>query len=104
MIDRIIIAEAARLLFANELSQRQIAARLGISRGTVLAISRQRRPLDLQRKQRADHPRTKEERRLAERVTLRAGQLPERCPECRNLVLMPCQICKGRKQRLRYTG
>jgi transposase len=104
MIDRQIIAEAARLLLARELSQRQIAARLGISRGTVLAISRQRRPLDMQRKSRADHPRTKQERRLAERVTLRAGQLPTRCPECRNLVMLPCQICKGRNQKLRYTG
>ena len=104
MINQQIITEAARLLLAHELSQRQIAARLGISRGTVLAISRQRRPLDLQRKSRAAQPQSKQERRLAERVTLRAGQLPARCPECRNLVLLPCQACKSRKQRLRYTG
>lgn len=104
MIDKKIIAEAARLLLVHELSQRQIAARLGISRGTVLAISRQRRPLNLRRKKRAAKPRSKQQRRFVERVTLRAAQLPERCPACRNLVLLPCQACKSRKQALRFTG
>lgn len=104
MISPTIIAEAARLLFARELSQRQIAARLGISRGTVLAISRQRRPLNLCRVDRAMHANTKQQRRYVERLTLQPAQLPERCPECRNLVLMPCQACASRRQRLRFTG
>jgi len=104
MLSPQLIAEAARLLLQRELSQRQIAARLGISRGTVLAISRQRRPLDLQRKHRAAQPRSRQQRRYIERVTLRPDQLPERCPVCRNLVLLPCQICATRKQALRFTG
>lgn len=104
MISPKIITEAARLLLARELSQRQIAARLGISRGTVLAVSRQRRSLKLRRVQRAAKPRSKQQRRYVERVTLHAARLPERCPECRNLVQLPCQICAGRKQRIRFTG
>lgn len=104
MISPKIIAEAARLLLARELSQRQIAARLGISRGTVLAVSRQRRSLNLRRVTRSANPRSKQQRRYIERVTLHAARLPERCPECRNLVLLPCQICASRKQRLRYSG
>jgi hypothetical protein len=104
MISPKIIAEAARLLLVNELSQRQIAERLGISRGTVLAVSRKRRPLNLRRVARAAKPRSKQQRRYVERVTLHAARLPERCPDCRNLVLLPCQICAGRKQRIRYTG
>ena len=104
MISPKIIAEAARLLLARELSQRQIAARLGISRGTVLAVSRKRRPLKLRRVARSAKPRSKEQRRFVERVTLRAANLPARCPECKHLVLMPCQICASRKQRIRFTG
>jgi DNA-binding CsgD family transcriptional regulator len=104
MISPQIIAEAARLLLTRELSQRQIAARLGISRGTVLAISRQRRPLNLHRVVHAAHASSKQQRRYAERVTLHAAQLPERCPECRNLVLLPCQACASRRQQLRFTG
>lgn len=104
MISKNIIAEAARLLLARELSQRQIAARLGISRGTVLAISTKRRPLRLGRKPRAANPRSKQQRRYVERITLQAARLPERCPECRNLVQLPCQICAGRKHQLRITG
>lgn len=103
MISLNIIAEAARLLLARELSQRQIAARLGISRGTVLAISRQRRRLNLQRVTNSDLC-SKQQRRYAERVSLHAAELPQRCPECRNLVLMPCQVCASRRQRLRYSG
>lgn len=103
MISPNIIAEAARLLLAQELSQRQIAARLGISRGTVLAISRKRRRLNLQRVTNSDLC-SKQQRRYAERVSLHAAELPQRCPECRNLVLMPCQACASRRQRLRYSG
>jgi DNA-binding transcriptional regulator LsrR (DeoR family) len=103
MISPNIIAEAARLLLARELSQRQIAARLGISRGTVLAISRKRRRLNLRRVTNSD-PCSKQQRRYAERVSLHAAELPQRCPECRNLVLMPCQVCASRRQRLRYSG
>ncbi len=91
-------------MLTRELSQRQIAARLGISRGTVLAISRQRRPLTLRRAAHAAHVSSKQQRRYAERVTLHAAQLPERCPECRNLVQLPCQICASRRQRLRHSG
>ncbi len=104
MISPKIIVEAARLLLARELSQRQIAARLGISRGTVLAISRKRRSLNLQRVTRSDNPHSKQQRRYAERISLHAAQLPERCPECRHLVQMPCQVCSSRKQRIRYLG
>jgi len=102
MISPEIIAEAARLLLTRELSQRQIAARLGISRGTVLAIAKQRRPLTLCRTSRAAT--AKQQRRYAQHLTLHAARLPERCPECRNLVQLPCQICASRRQRLRHTG
>lgn len=79
------IAEVRRLLREGELSQRQIAAELKVSRGTVGAIARgtrqDRRP------------------RSAVRVTdvFSPEEPPERCRGCGALVQMPCVLCRTRR-------
>ena len=84
MLPLTVIEEAQRLLSEGELSQREIAARLGVSRGTVNAMANGRRGLHGRE---TDSP----EVGLAFRGT------PERCPGCRALVYMPCILCRTRE-------
>jgi hypothetical protein len=84
------VAAIRHMLAEGDLSQRRIAERTGVSRGTVGAIALGRRP---------DH----EDRRQA-----RCGGFstaddfsspsrpPERCPECGGMVQMPCLACRVR--------
>jgi len=76
VIKPIVIAEAKRLLAAG-LSQRAIARRLGISRGTVGAIATGRRP---------------------DYESLKGDNEPEkvRCTGCGGMVAMPCRACRVR--------
>jgi hypothetical protein len=80
-----LVHEAARLLHEGELSHRQIAARLGVSRGTVGAIASGRRSL-FGREKRLDLP--------SEPTTP-----PTRCPQCGYRVHMPCHICRIRAHK-----
>jgi hypothetical protein len=86
LIDPKIVAETRRLLTeAKPLSQRQIAIRLKISRGTVAAIASGRRPDYLARQiDRED---------LGE-----ADNGPKvRCLGCGGLQSLPCRVCRDRK-------
>jgi hypothetical protein len=81
------IHEIDRLLKAGQLSQRKIAKRLRVSRGTVQALAAGRRglfgrePVDA----------------LSDSLTP-AGP-PERCPHCGYLVYLPCLVCRARSYR-----
>jgi hypothetical protein len=79
--------EVRRLLIGGELSQRDIALRVGVSRGTVQAIASGRRP---------DYPtgRLREPRD----ETVPSGPM-RRCPTCGGMVQMPCLLCRVRRMR-----
>jgi hypothetical protein len=80
MILPLVVDEIRRLLQQRELSQRAIARRLGVSRGTVNTI------FSGKRRDRVccglDHDAP-------------CGP-PERCPGCGGMVQMPCLVCRIR--------
>jgi hypothetical protein len=94
MIATTVVDEISRMLQEGRLSQRRIALRLGVSRGTVNAIA------------------------LGKRVCGSAGAaqpedgfiapsgLPARCPDCGGKVQMPCLLCyiRARGRRVRPAG
>jgi hypothetical protein len=82
-----IVHEIDRLLNEGQLSQREIARRLRVSRGTVSAIANGERGLYGRSAGDTDSP-------AAER-----DQLPERCPKCGFLVHLPCLVCRTREYR-----
>ena len=84
MIAANIVTEVRRLLAERKLSQRKIARRTGISRGSVGAIASGRRP---------DYEKPD---RFAEEDEEPAGP-PERCRNCGGMVYLPCRLCKARK-------
>lgn len=86
MIAPSVVNEIKRLLAERTLSQRKIAARTGVSRGTVGAIARGNRP---------DYEalRNKAKEQEPEEPT---GP-PQRCPTCGGMVTMPCRVCRVRK-------
>ncbi len=85
MLSLTVVGEIQLLLDEGELSQRKIAAKLNVSRGTVNAIASGKRglfgreldPLDLDDE--------------LDDLT------PERCPGCGGLVYMPCLLCRARE-------
>jgi len=86
MIAQKTVDEVRLLLAEGELSQRKIAARLGISRGTVYAIASGRR---------------RDRRTAGDAGGGRDGHgdssgPPQRCPGCGGLVYMPCRLCRRR--------
>lgn len=82
-----LVREISRLLDEGELSQRQIAARLGVGRTTVGAIASGQRGLN-------DHDEQYEMARA------QAGERsPVRCSRCGYQVYMPCLICIAREYR-----
>jgi len=81
MIAGAVVSEIRDLLAAGTLSQRKIAQLVGVSRGTVNAIARGRRPTHAARRsQRADG------------FIMPHGR-PQRCPGCGGMVYMPCLLC-----------
>ena len=89
MIATAMVDEIRHLLAERRLSQRTIARRLGVSRGTVNAIALGRRAVTSYREaaSREDFPPP-------------AGP-PRRCPGCGGLVQMPCLLCRVRALKRR---
>lgn len=79
-----VVDEIRDLLCEGRLSQRKIAERVGVSRGTVNAIARGRRP-----EYAARH------REPATDFRPPSG-LPTRCSGCGGMVQMPCLVCQVR--------
>jgi predicted XRE-type DNA-binding protein len=89
MIASDIVNEIRRMLAEGNLSQRAIAERTGVSRGTVCAIAHgKRRDCSTQYSQKDKH------------FITPAGQ-PVRCSGCGGLVQMPCLACYIRQWRTR---
>ena len=84
MIASAVVDEIQRLLDTGSLSQRKIARRIGVSRGTVNAIALGKRP--------ARRPRSRDER---DEFVPPSGPLV-RCPICGGLVQAPCLACRVR--------
>ncbi|MGQ9576125.1 MAG: helix-turn-helix domain-containing protein [Thermoguttaceae bacterium] len=80
------VAEIRRLLAEGKLSQRQIARKTGVSRGTVNAIARGKRQ-DRIRRHEPDG-----------QFAPPSGPL-RRCPGCGGMVQMPCLLCHVRALR-----
>jgi hypothetical protein len=88
------VVEEVQRLLNQGLSQREVARKVGVSRGTVHAIaSGKRLPLDPRRPHSADEP-----------MEFPDGPT-QRCPQCGSRVKMPCLACRVRalqeRQRLR---
>ncbi len=88
MIAAAVIEEIYRMLGERQSSQRGIARRLGVSRGTVNAVARGRRPAYSRRP--AVHYRGFQP----------PSGLPRRCPGCGGMVQMPCLVCYLRRRWL----
>jgi hypothetical protein len=86
MIAATVIEEIQRMLEKRQYSQRGIAQRLGVSRGTVNAVARGRRPMYSPR------------RRPSENGFRPPGGMPRRCPGCGGMVQMPCLLCYLRRR------
>jgi hypothetical protein len=96
MLAEAVVEKIRDLLAEGGLSQRKIARRLGVSRGTVNAISQGRRP---------DYSGSGG----GEGETFPFPQgVPRRCPGCGGMVQMPCLLCYvralGRVDRRRPVG
>jgi hypothetical protein len=76
------VMEINRLLKEGLLSQRQIAKRLGVSRGTVGAIASGQRPL------------VGKEPHEYNPASMNGRGQPQRCPRCGKHVYLPCQVCR----------
>jgi transcriptional regulator with XRE-family HTH domain len=87
-----VVEEIRDLLAEGALSQRKIAQRMGVSRGTVNAIARGRRPVYASG------------RRVPGIDFIPPSGRPVRCPGCGGMVQMPCLLCYlraiGRRERL----
>jgi hypothetical protein len=88
MLPTTLVHEIDRLLQEGELSHRKIAARLGVSRGTISAIASGRR--GLYGKEPVD----------AHLLRVPSSP-PTRCPHCGYRVYFPCNICRTRAHRRR---
>jgi hypothetical protein len=84
MLSAAIVLEIRRLLDEDELSQRAIAAKLSVSRGTVSAVARGFRGLGGH----ASSP-----RRWYDGPH---DPVPTRCPGCGGMVYKPCLLCRAR--------
>jgi transcriptional regulator with XRE-family HTH domain len=88
MLQITMVNEIDRLLREGNLSQRQIALRMGVSRGIVSAIASGRRGLY-----------GKETYQIHSKLIRTSA--PSRCPDCGYRVYMPCRICTARKLQQR---
>ncbi len=86
MIATTVVEEVRRMLREGRFSQRTIAKRIGVSRGTVNAIAQGRHTARPQR-----------HRNTVDGFIPPSGR-PVRCPECGGLAQMPCLLCYIRSQ------
>lgn len=86
MITPSVVDEIRRLLGEGRLSQRGIALRIGVSRGTVNAIAQGKRTCDRFCRPRDDDG------------FVPPNGLPVRCPGCGGRVQMPCLLCYIRER------
>jgi hypothetical protein len=85
MLPLVVVEEIRQLLDEGELSQRKIAAKLNVSRGTVGAIANGKRGIY------GSEP-------DPEKPDLCSLDLPpERCSGCGAMVYMPCVLCQARR-------
>lgn len=87
MLSFAVVDEIKRLLEVGSLSQRRIARRLDVSRGTVNAIALGKRP-DYEAR-----------RREQENDLVAPSGPPVRCPTCGGMVQMPCLACRIRAMK-----
>ena len=87
MIAPVVIDQIRRLLAERKLSQRKIAALVGVSRGSVAGVARGDRP---------DYEAIRRKRQ-ALKDPLPRGPLG-RCPTCGGKVYMPCRLCQMREE------
>jgi winged helix-turn-helix DNA-binding protein len=87
MLTLSLVKKIERLLQDGKLSQRKIAERVGVSRGTVAAVASGRPGIHGREPSIDDHDPW---------VHLTP---PERCPLCGFLVYMPCLVCRTREHR-----
>ena len=78
------VLEIRRLIDEDELSQREIAEEVGVSRGSVAAIANGRRGV---------HGR---EQRTKIGIREPTRSFASRCPGCGGLVYKPCRLCRLR--------
>ncbi len=90
MIEMAVIEEIQRLSAAGTLTQREIAERMRVSRGTVGAVESGKRL--------AHKPPAKKKQ-----VEVSTGPV-RRCPECGGMVAMPCFACRIRRLAGRLPG
>ncbi len=87
MLSLVLVEEIRRLLEEGQLSHRKIAAKLGVSRGTVGAIASGRRGM-------YGHE--------ANGLSMNSQSvLAERCPTCGAMVYKPCLLCRSREYKRR---
>lgn len=75
-------------LLAEGMSQRRIAEVTGVSRGRIVLIAKGRRP---------DYEAIRRAKQQEQENPFDTTKPAERCPECGNLVHMPCMICRTRR-------
>jgi hypothetical protein len=90
MIASTVVKEIRRMLGEGRLSQRKIASKIGVSRGTVNAIAQGKHLVVLRQQQEG------------EGGFIPPTGMPTRCPECGGLVQMPCLLCYIRSRPRRH--
>lgn len=86
MLPTALIMEVRRLLDRRELSYREIAKRLGVSRGLITAMAKGRR---------GDYGRDAGKETTTSSPKRELGPAT-RCPACGGLVYLPCRLCAAR--------
>jgi hypothetical protein len=93
MVATTVVDQIRRMLQEGRLSQRRIASRIGVSRGTVNAIAQGKKPLA---RYNGRHP--------SENGFIPPSGAPARCPGCGGRVQMPCLLCYIRSRSGRSTS
>jgi hypothetical protein len=87
MLSSSIVQEIERLLAGGEMSNRAIAAKVGVGKSTVNVIAKGERIPKRRREE------------VADRHLFRPVSPPQRCVRCGSFVHLPCLICDARLYR-----
>lgn len=90
MLPPAIIREIKLLLEEGHHSRREIAERIGVSRGSVTAVAKSKRKVDDYLQQ-------------VPKIKPKPLGTPRRCPSCDAVVQMPCKLCQTRELMFRKT-